>query len=172
MVVFVNHSHGAPSNADRIRPRTSILLAEDDKDDAFLIKRALERVAKQSGVILKVTHKTDGLEALAALQGCETPDELPDTIVVDVNMPRMDGITFLHWLRGEPHFKFLHVAVLTTSAELTTRAAALSAGADRFFVKPNHFHEMLTIASEILTDRRFNLSKVPDFRQRSLRHNS
>jgi len=132
----------------------SILLVEDDDDDVFLIKRALERVARQNALNLKVTHKSNGLEALAALEGRETPDDLPDTIVVDINMPLMDGMTFLHWLRGEPNFKFLHVAVLTTSTELATRAAALGAGADRVYVKPNNFPEMLDIASEMLTNRR------------------
>ena len=134
--------------------RSSILLVEDDDADAFLTKRALECVARQSALTLKVTHKRDGLEALAALEGCETPDDLPDTIVTDINMPHMDGITFLHWLRVAPNFKFLHVAVLTTSAELATRVAALSAGADRVFVKPNNFFEMLAIASAILNGRR------------------
>ena len=119
--------------------RKSILLVDDDAADAFLINRALERVARQSALTLKVTYKTDGLAALAALEGCETPDDLPDTIVTDINMPHMDGMTFLHWLRGEPNYKFLYVAVLTTSTELTTRTAALSAGADRVFAKPNIF---------------------------------
>ena len=130
--------------------RNSILLVEDDEDDALLFKRALEVVMRRSALILEVIRKRNGLEALVALERCKIPDDLPDAIVVDINMPIMDGMTFLRGLRGEPNFEFLRVAVLTTSTDLTTCVAALDAGADRVFVKPNSFREMLTIASEIL----------------------
>jgi len=130
--------------------RNSILLVEDDEDDALLFKRALEVVMKRSALVPGVTRKRNGLEARVALERCKKPDDLPDGIVVDINMPLMDGMSFLRWFRGEPNFERLQVAVLTTSTELTTRVAALDAGADRVFVKPNSFREMLTIASEIL----------------------
>jgi len=130
--------------------KNSILLVEDDEADALLFKRALEVVMKRGAITREVIRERNGLEALVALERCKIPEDLPDTIVVDINMPIMDGITFLRRLRGEPNLEFLHVAVLTTSSDSTTRVAALDAGADRVFVKPNSFREILTIASEIL----------------------
>jgi len=128
----------------------SILLMEDDEADAFLFKRALEEVATQSGVTLNITHKTHGVEGCDALKPGGIFTDLPDTIVVDLNMPIMDGIAFLRWLRSQPNLRGVHAAAWTTSAESKIHAAALNAGADRVFVKPNNLRAMATLASEIL----------------------
>jgi CheY-like chemotaxis protein len=128
----------------------TILLLEDDEADAFLIQRALDGVAKQCAITISVTHRMDGIEGLAALREHELPNDIPDTIVLDLNMPRMDGMHFLRSLRSDPTYKYLHAAVLTTSTEKTMHALALSAGADRVFIKPSSIREMATLASEIL----------------------
>jgi CheY-like chemotaxis protein len=128
----------------------TILLVEDDEADAFLFKRAFDDVAKQTGLSLNITHKTNGLEGCDALKAADTSADLPDMVVLDLNMPIMDGLAFLKWLRKQPDLQNVHAAVLTTSTEMTTHAAALSAGADRVFVKPNSLRAMATVASEIL----------------------
>jgi two-component system, chemotaxis family, chemotaxis protein CheY len=128
----------------------TILLVEDDEADAFLFRRAFEDVATQSGLTLSITHKTHGLEGCDALKSGEASTNLPDTIVLDLNMPIMDGIAFLRWLRNQPRLQKLHAAVWTTSSESTIHAAALEAGADRVFVKPNSLRSMASFAKEIL----------------------
>jgi CheY-like chemotaxis protein len=128
----------------------TILLVDDDEADAYLFRRALEDVAAQSGVCVNLTHLTHGREGCEALKRGGRFTELPDTIVVDLNMPVMNGIAFVRWLRSQPDLKSLHTAVWTTSTESTIHAAALDAGADRVFVKPNTLRAMAAIASEIL----------------------
>jgi CheY-like chemotaxis protein len=129
----------------------TILLVDDDEADAYLFKRAVADVATQSGVCVTITHMTHGREGCEALKRGGIFADLPDTIVVDLNMPIMNGVAFVRWLRSQPDLKNLHTAVWTTSTELTVHAAALDAGADRVFVKPSSLRAMTTLASEILT---------------------
>jgi CheY-like chemotaxis protein len=128
----------------------TILLLEDDEDDALLFVRAVAGVSKLCVDTVQVTHKKNGAEGLNVLMTSKNPVDLPDTIVVDLNMPIMDGMAFLRWLRSEPGLSALHAVVLTTSTELTIHAAAIDAGANRVFVKPNSFREVITIVSEIM----------------------
>jgi CheY-like chemotaxis protein len=129
----------------------TILLVDDDEADAYLFKRAMEDVATQSGVRVNITHMTHGREGCEALKRGAIFTDLPDTIVVDLNMPIMNGIAFVRWLRSQPDLKSLHTAVWTTSTELTIHATALDAGADRVFVKPSSLRAMAALANEILT---------------------
>jgi CheY-like chemotaxis protein len=138
----------------------TILLVDDDEADAYLFKRAVEDVAKQSGVCVNITHMMHGCEGCEALKRGIFAD-LPDTIVVDLNMPVMNGVAFVRWLRSQPNLKNLHAAVWTTSTESTIHAAALDAGADRVFVKPNSLRAMTTLASEILTRPRVLRNALP-----------
>jgi CheY-like chemotaxis protein len=129
----------------------TILLLEDDEADAFLFKRALDGVAKQRAISINITHKTDGLAGINALKRGEMGPDLPNIIIIDLNMPVVDGMKFLRLLRAEPNYKSLRAVVLTTSTEVTIHSAAISAGADRVFVKPSSIREMVTIAGEILS---------------------
>jgi hypothetical protein len=67
----------------------TILLVDDDEADAYLFKRAVEDVAAQTGVCVNITHMTHGREGCEALKRGGICDDLPDTIVVDLNMPVM-----------------------------------------------------------------------------------
>jgi CheY-like chemotaxis protein len=138
----------------------TILLVDDDEADAYLFKRAIEDVATQSGVCVTITHMTHGREGCEALKLGIFAD-LPDTIVVDLNMPIMNGVAFVRWLRSQPDLKNLHAAVWTTSTESTVHAAALDAGADRVFVKPSSLRAMVLLATEILARPRVLRNALP-----------
>jgi CheY-like chemotaxis protein len=73
-------------------------------------------------------------------------------LVLDLNMPRFDGMQFLRSLRLSLALNDLPVFVLTTSAEPALHAEARKAGADKVFVKPNDAETLLQIALEIVTD--------------------
>jgi two-component system response regulator len=92
-----------------------VALIEDDPNDVFLFQRALTR----GGFAWPLINFKDGREAVdyfKPLESTITPSpRLPDIILTDIKMPRLDGIAFLHWLRGEPELNDLPVIVLTSS---------------------------------------------------------
>ena len=128
-----------------------ILVVEDDRDDALLLRRALEGAARRRAVALAVEHSANGLDGIAKVGRSDLRGDLPDAVVVDLHMPIMDGMAFLRSLRGALALDRLHAAVLTASAERAIHEEAFCAGADSVFVKPDTFLEFLTIADEILT---------------------
>lgn len=100
------HSSASPS------AEVKILLVEDDELDVIAIQRAF----KKSKVANPLIHASNGVEAINLLRGsgCEKL-ERPYLILLDLNMPRMNGIEFLQELRSDPHLRDSLVFVLTTS---------------------------------------------------------
>lgn len=90
-----------------------LLLVEDDEIDAESMIRSLRRLK----IANPITHAKDGVEALAYLRGDEDFEAIdsPFLIVLDINMPRMNGLEFLEELRKDPELKNSIVFVLTTS---------------------------------------------------------
>lgn len=99
----------------------NILLVEDDEVDAEAVVRALQRL----NVNNSLTIVSDGLEALNVLRGEKARQPLPQPyiILLDLNMPRMNGLEFLDVLRQDPELKRSIVFVLTTSNRPTDRLA-------------------------------------------------
>lgn len=91
----------------------NILLVEDDDVDAEGIKRAF----KKARIANPLFHAIDGIEALEMLRGENGKDTipLPHLLLVDINMPRMDGIEFVKALRNDPKLNKTIVFMLTTS---------------------------------------------------------
>ena len=94
-----------------MRTTKPILLVEDDQIDAMIVKRALKEI--------KVTNQldiaADGEEALALLQ--KPDNEKPGIILLDLNMPRMNGFEFLQTIKQDKFLKRIPVVVLTSSSE-------------------------------------------------------
>jgi CheY-like chemotaxis protein len=127
-----------------------VLIVEDDLDGAFLLKRALNVAAAENDVTLSVSHQVNGMDALGAVARGDLTSQIPDVIVVDLNMPLVDGDRFLDQLRSRLQLGGVPTAVLTTSTEKPVHAKALASGANVVFSKPNTQDELIEIARKIL----------------------
>lgn len=127
-----------------------VLIIEDDQDDVFLFKRALESVRSKLDREIECEEVDNGLDAIFLVSREEITDKLPDVLVLDLNMPRLDGVKFLKSLRRSLLLKDLPVYVLTTSTAPAIHEEAMRAGADKVFVKPNDAEALLAIALEIV----------------------
>ena len=127
-----------------------VLIVEDDLDDVVLLRRALKTASTALGVSFEIVHVRNGLDALASVARGDLLLKLPSVIVVDLNMPIMSGEAFLSLLRGELLLRALPTVVLTTATEKPIHDAAMMAGADHVFVKPNTLSELVIVARTIL----------------------
>jgi two-component system, chemotaxis family, chemotaxis protein CheY len=138
-----------PDTATRSRP-CRVLLIEDDPDDVFLFERALDRVKAGLRQDVALEQARDGLDAVFRVSVEDLTNDLPDVLVLDLNMPRLNGVKFLHALRATLALRELPVFVLTTSTERPVHDEALRAGADKIFVKPDSADAMSSIAAEVV----------------------
>ncbi len=99
-----------------------ILFVEDDDIDVIALQRAMEA----TGISLSVTRVRDGVEALAVLRGSNgsAPLRRPYIVLVDINLPRMNGIEFLAELRRDPELQSTVVFTVTTSQDAADKKAA------------------------------------------------
>ncbi|SFE48400.1 K+ potassium transporter [Actinacidiphila alni] len=109
----------------------------------LLIEEALE----QGGLARSITRATDGLEALEHLQ--DETAELPDIIVLDLNMPRMNGRELLRHIKSDPRLKVVPVVVLTTSNAPEDVDAAYQHHANAYVTKPVNLDDFLKAVQNI-----------------------
>lgn len=113
----------------------TILLVEDDAADAYLMQLAFAETGLQADWV----HKVDGIEALAWLDHGAAAEGLPmgpDLILLDLNMPRMDGWEFLSRIKQDARLNHLPVVVCSTSGAPHDRLQAYRAHAAGYLVKP------------------------------------
>lgn len=120
-----------------VRP---ILLVEDNPDDELLTMRALHKNHIQNDVIVA----RDGPEALDYLFGSEDGDKgpiKPAMILLDLKLPKIDGIEVLRRLRARPETRITPVVILTSSREEQDLAASYELGANSYIRKPVDFEQ-------------------------------
>ncbi|MDO9374317.1 MAG: response regulator [Bacteroidota bacterium] len=112
----------------------NILLVDDDYVDAMDIKRNLDKTQ----ILYKLDIKKNGEEAVQFLEDSSktTQTSLPDVVLVDINMPRMNGIEFLGAVRGNPKWQHLKCFMVTTSGELVDKQAVKQLGVSGYIEKP------------------------------------
>ena len=118
-------------------PKPTVLLVEDNDEDAFLLQRAL----RMDKIECELHVATDGQEALDYLGATgrfadRTRFAAPCLMVLDLKLPFVSGFEVLAWLAQQPTWKDLRVIILTSSGEDRDRARAEQFGIQSYFVKP------------------------------------
>jgi two-component system response regulator len=125
-----------------------ILLVEDNPDDVDLTLRAFRRAA----VDRPVDVARDGVEALDYLFGTEAGGAerpLPAVVLLDLNLPRVDGHEVLRRIRAEPRTRLLPVVILTSSVEETDMVKSYASGANSYVQKPVSYTEFVEAARQL-----------------------
>lgn len=124
----------------------TILYAEDDLDDLFMIRQAFE----QFDGTTELVHAGNGFEALEQLTEAKKNGRLPCLIILDINMPGMNGREALIRIRQSEEYKNLPVVLFTTSSSELDKAFARKWGAE-FITKPLIYSELEELAKRFVT---------------------
>ena len=130
---------------------SEILLAEDNPADVYLIREAL----KQHEVQCVVRTAADGKDVLTLIASADTGWH-PDLIILDLNLPRHDGLEILQKVRSTAATAHVPVVVLTSSDSPRDRITATQLGATRYLSKPSNLEQFLQLGAvfkELLTVR-------------------
>ncbi|MGZ9190187.1 MAG: response regulator [Nitrospira sp.] len=131
----------------------AILLVEDDQVDAMTVRRAL----KELHVTNRLEHVENGEEALAYLR--DSASERPCLILMDINMPVMNGIEFLQAIKAAPELKRIPVVALTTSDEQKDKVETFDLGVAGYMRKPVDYGQFVEIIRTI--DAYWTISESP-----------
>ena len=126
-----------------INENMPILLVEDDKVDAMTVKRAL----RETNIVNKLVIRENGVEALEHLQ--EKSNTRPCIILLDLNMPKMNGVEFLEKIKSDKNLKSIPVIVLTTSDELDDKKSAFEHSAAGYMLKPVDYNQFVDTMNSI-----------------------
>jgi CheY-like chemotaxis protein len=110
----------------------NILLVEDDNLDIIDVKRTLDKMHILNNMIVA----RNGEDALRILREKERSDTKPDIALIDINMPKMNGLEFLSAIRKMDEWKDMKCFIITTSDEKVDRMAAKDMGISGYIVKP------------------------------------
>ena len=131
-------------------PTPLILLVEDNPDDVELTLRALKR----SGIAVQVVIAHHGVEALDYLFATGThagrdPEAQPDLVLLDLKLPKVDGLDVLRRIRSRPDTALLPVVILTLSSEERDIREAYRLGANSYIRKPVDFDQFNDLLREV-----------------------
>ncbi|GAB3512767.1 response regulator [Emticicia fontis] len=130
----------------------NVVLAEDDKDYQEIFNNALTEV----NIPTTLTVVSDGVELMKTLQTPGSPAY--NIVVLDINMPKKDGIECLREIRKDRNLSSTFSVILTSTFDPIIKANAYDAGANLFLTKPENFDEYVETVRKILTsDWQMNL---------------
>jgi CheY-like chemotaxis protein len=119
-----------------------ILCVEDNDDNQFMLHRRLSR----AGFDVKLAR--DGLEGVEWAKTLQ-----PDIIVMDIELPRLNGLKATSRLKEQPDTKHIPVIILSSHTGQASRDAAVAAGCDAYHTKPTDFHQLLAEIQTLLKAR-------------------
>lgn len=126
-----------------------MLLVEDNDDDVELTLRALKKNNLENELVIV----RDGVEALEFLfrtgKYADRPEGLPEVVLLDLKLPRMNGLEVLEKLRADPRTKTLPIVVLTSSAEDRDMVESYKLGANSYVQKPVDFSAFLEATRQL-----------------------
>ncbi|WP_171047954.1 response regulator [Pedobacter xixiisoli] len=121
-----------------------ILIAEDDPDDALMLKDAFSEINQNA-----ITFLNNGKLLIEHIQKLLITKKLPNLILIDLNMPVLDGRGVIKELRKSAETKDIPLVVLSTSKNRDDIDSVLALGANEFFTKPASFSDLVGITSMI-----------------------
>ena len=126
-----------------------ILVAEDDPTDAYFFERAFRR----AGLPVTLHFVRDGQEVLDYLQGegqfaDRTRYPLPQLLLLDLKMPRLDGFDVLEWVRKQPGMSGVLIVIFSSSEEPRDINRAYGLGANSYLVKPHSMAELTALVGQ------------------------
>jgi putative two-component system response regulator len=124
--------------------RARVLVVDDESTNRLMVRRILQSVD------LEVLEAADGESALTMVDR-----EMPDLVLLDLEMPARDGYEVLRVLKGDPRTRLVPVVVLTSHEELLSKVRAADLGADDYLTKPFHVAELLARVNSLLSLKRY-----------------
>jgi CheY-like chemotaxis protein len=121
------------------------LLVEDNPLDIDLTLRAF----KKQRLLNPIQIARDGEEAVAWIPRWEAGEPLPIIILMDLKLPRIDGLEVVRRFKAHPKIKLIPIVVLTSSSENRDISTAYEYGANSYIIKPVDFDKFVSVASEI-----------------------
>jgi chemosensory pili system protein ChpA (sensor histidine kinase/response regulator) len=140
---IVELKNAAPLPSDQ-RPLAMVV------DDSITVRRVMERFLERNG--LKVVTAKDGLDAISVLQEAK-----PDIILLDIEMPNMDGYEFATHVRNDPRVADVPIIMITSRVGDKHRARAIEIGVNDYLGKPYQDSQLLDAIQRLLDDRGINL---------------
>ena len=137
--------------------KNSILLIEDDPLDVISVQRSLNKLDRECELFTAF----NGIEGLTFLKTrLNRKESLPEVILLDLNMPKMNGIEFLRQLRDDKRMDTIKVFVMTTSAEEKDRKSALELSVSGYIIKPLNFTDNNKRTDSMDAFVQFHLRKI------------
>jgi chemosensory pili system protein ChpA (sensor histidine kinase/response regulator) len=136
-------SRPAPEARDRVDRRTFALVV----DDSITVRRVTQRLLERNG--MRVMTAKDGADAMQILQ-----EHLPDVILLDIEMPRMDGYEVAAAVKNDPKLKDIPIVMITSRVGEKHRARAIELGVDDYLGKPYQENQLLDAIEPLVSRRR------------------
>lgn len=135
--------------------KPTILLVEDDELDIISVERSLKKIENE----YELHTAYNGIEALKILRDTDLK-LIPDVILLDINMPRMNGIEFLRVIRADKKLKNVKVFIMTTSSEGNDRFEAEQLGISGYIIKPLSYTDNSKRSDSMDAFVQFHLRKI------------
>jgi CheY-like chemotaxis protein len=133
-----------------------ILLVDDNEGDILLTREALQ----DARIINRISIAYDGLDAIRFLKAPPTREDMPDLILLDINLPRMNGTEVLEIIKNDPELRRIPVIMLTTSSAEKDILASYDNHANCYITKPVDLDRFMDVVRTI-EDFWISIVKLP-----------
>jgi chemosensory pili system protein ChpA (sensor histidine kinase/response regulator) len=136
------HAYPESVEAEARDHRTCVMVV----DDSITVRRVTERFLERNG--MRVVTAKDGVDAVAQLH-----DQMPDIMLLDIEMPRMDGYEVATHVRADPRLRHIPIVMITSRVGQKHRARAIEAGVDEYLGKPYQESQLLSVIESLVPGR-------------------